>query len=164
MSTESDSTSELRDAYVAAWNAHDAHACGALFTDDGVREWEVKPLAGVSRFKGRVAVVESIQELMTAVPDIHVELHNVWEIPGGAVVEWRVRGTHQADWDIWTAQGEAVNFPGISVYRIHDGRFAEERMYFDTGLMTANWRPPAIMRALTSLAKHRVQRRQARAA
>jgi hypothetical protein len=163
MSTESDSTSELGNAYVAAWNAHDAHACGALFTDDGVREWQVKPLAGVSRFKGRVAVVEGIQEFMTAIPDVHVELHNVWEIPGGLVVEWRVLGTHQADWDVWTAQGDAGSFSGISVCRIQDDRVADERMCFDARLMAANWRPPAIMPALTSLAKRRAQRREARA-
>ena len=33
------------EAYGAAWNAHDAGACGALFTEDGVREWMVKPVS-----------------------------------------------------------------------------------------------------------------------
>jgi len=33
-----------------------------------------------------------------------------------------VGGTHQADWDVWSAQGEVVNFTGISVYRVQDVR------------------------------------------
>ncbi len=144
MSTRVASALGAVEAYGAAWNAHDAGACGALFTDDGVREWMVKPVSPnvPSRYEGRAAVVEGIQGFMTALPDLRVEMGNTWEIPGGAILEWRVEGTHQADWDMWNAQGEAVSFPGVSIYRVQDGRFGEERMYWDTALMVANWRPP----------------------
>lgn len=141
MTTSAMTALQVLEAYGAAWNRRDAEACGALFTDDGVREWMVKPVTGTARFAGREAVTAGIGAFMTIVPDITVEMGRMWEIPGGAVLEWRVVGTHGADWDVWTAQGEPVEFPGVSVYRIKDGRIAEERMYWDTGLMTAAWRP-----------------------
>ena len=143
MSTATMSNLQVAEAYGAAWNRHDPEACGALFTDGGVREWMVKPLTGTARFEGRAAVTEGIRAFMTVLPDITVELGRMWEIPGGAVLEWRVVGTHRADWAVWTAQDEPVVFPGVSIFMIDGGRITEERMYWDTGLMTAEWRPPA---------------------
>ncbi|MCU0306420.1 MAG: ester cyclase [Thermoleophilia bacterium] len=109
-----------------------------------MREWMVKPLSPVipARYEGRAAVVEGIAGFMGALPDIRVEGGDAWEIEGGAVLEWRVTGTHTADWDGWDAQGEAVDFPGCSVYRIEDGMIRRERMYWDTAQMVAGWRPP----------------------
>jgi ketosteroid isomerase-like protein len=135
---------EVVRAYAAAWNVPDADACGALFTDDGVREWMVRPLSPniPARYEGRASVTEGIRGFMVALPDIRVDMLNTWEVPGGAVGEWRVTGTHTVDWDLWDAQGEAVQFTGTSIYRIRDGRIAEERLHFDTGLMSANWKPP----------------------
>lgn len=67
MSTTMRGALEVVAAYGAAWNAHDAEACGACFTDDGVREWMVKPVSPPSRFEGRAALVEGIRGFMAVV-------------------------------------------------------------------------------------------------
>lgn len=135
---------EVIEACVAAWNVPDADACGALFTDEGVREWMVRPFSPniTARYEVRPAVIDGIRGFMDALPDIRVDMLHLWQVPEGAIGEWRVTGTHTVDWDLWDAQGEAVQFTGTSIYRIQDGRIAEERMHFDTGLMSANWKPP----------------------
>lgn len=86
---------DVIEAYGVAWNVPDADACGALFTDDGVREWMVKPLAPTipARYEGRASVIEGIRGFVTALPDIRVDMLNLWEVPGGGVLEWRGRST-----------------------------------------------------------------------
>jgi steroid delta-isomerase-like uncharacterized protein len=136
----------LVDEYVEAWNAHDPARCARCFTEDAVREYKVLPLpltGGVARFEGSVAVEESIRVFMDAVPDIEVTALGRSEAEAHVVLEWHVKGTHTGDWAGWTAQGEAVDFPGVSIYQFEGGLFREERMYFDNNLMAANWKPPA---------------------
>jgi len=134
------------DEYREAWNAHDAARCAKLFTEDGVREFKVLPLAltgNKARFAGHAEIEEGIRVFIEAVPDLTVEALSWSEGDRHVVLEWRVKGTHTGNWGGWTGQGEAVDFPGVSIYEIDGELIREERMYFDNNLMAANWTPPS---------------------
>ena len=128
-------------AYMAAWNAMDAPGCAACFAEEGVREGRImaaatRPGHRFPRFVGRAAIEERIAGFMVAVPDLAVEVVRVGEGPEDtAWVEWRLTGTHKADWGGWAARGERVDVPAVSVYRVHDGLIAEELEYIDPAVM-----------------------------
>jgi steroid delta-isomerase-like uncharacterized protein len=128
-------------AYMAAWNAHDAAGCAGCFAEDGVREGRImaqatSPGHRFPRFVGRRAIEERIAGYMAAVPDLAVEIVRVGEGPEGtAWLEWRLTGTHRADWGRWVAAGERVDVPAVSVYRVREGLIDEELEYIDPAVM-----------------------------
>jgi steroid delta-isomerase-like uncharacterized protein len=136
-----ESAREVPLRYMAAWNAHDPDACAACFAEDGVREGRIlaqatAPGQRLPRFVGRAAIRERIAGYMRAVPDLAVEVLRVGEGPPGTVwLEWRLTGTHRADWGRWVARGERVDVPAVSIYRVADGLIEEESEYIDPALM-----------------------------
>jgi len=128
-------------AYMAAWNRLDASACADCFAEDGVREGRIlaRATAGGARFPrfvGRAAIRDRIAGFMEAVPDLSVEVLRVGEGPADtAWLEWRLTGTHRRDWGAWIANGERVDVPAVSVYRVRDGLIAEEAEYIDPAVM-----------------------------
>jgi predicted ester cyclase len=136
---------EVIDSYVGAWRERDPEKIAAHFADDGVRRWEmvVPPvIGGPNRFKGPRAIAEPIRSLIAAIPDITTEIPSLVETDGGAVLEFVHAGTHQGDWNKWTAQGEHVEFSGVCVYQVADDKISEECIYFDPDLLVREWVPP----------------------
>ena len=135
------SARETAEAYMAAWNRLDAAACAACFAEDGVREGRIlaRATAGGARFPrfvGRRAIEERIAGFMAAVPDLKVDVLRVGEGPEDtAWLEWRLTGTHRADWGAWVARGERVEVPAVSIYRVRDGLIVEEAEYIDPAVM-----------------------------
>ena len=135
------SARETAEAYIAAWNQLDAAACAAYFAEDGVREGRILARATADgarfpRFVGRRAIEERIAGFMAAVPDLKVDVLRVGEGPEDtAWLEWRLTGTHRADWGAWLARGERVDVPAVSIYRVRDGLILEEAEYIDPAVM-----------------------------
>ena len=78
---------------------------------------------------------------MVAVPDLRVDVLRVGEgPPDTAWLEWRLTGTHRADWGAWVARDERVDVPAVSIYRVAAGLIAEEAEYIDPAVMMT---PPA---------------------
>ncbi len=116
----------LLTAYERGWNAHDPDVCAGCFTPDAVRESLLRdaPAATV----GRDAIREGIALVMEALPDLAVEVlaagyasdRRLW-------TEWRVRGTPAA-----AQGGEVLEVLGVSVFRLSNAGFVEERLYWDS--------------------------------
>jgi steroid delta-isomerase-like uncharacterized protein len=121
-------------ALADAWNARDAAAVAALFTEDGVRHQFAVP---EGRFEGRDAVTEAAGTIMHAVPDCRLEIVSATEAADVAVVEWLFSGTLQNDIPGLPANGGAVRLPGVSVCRMQGDRIREERVYWDTATLMA---------------------------
>ncbi len=139
------SNTEIVRSYISAWNAHDPEAAAEHFADDGVRHWRVvmNPLiGGPTRFEGHEEIAGGVKAFMDAVPDLVVDTPVLVETDDGAILEWVVRATHTGAWGGWAAQGEDVELPGVSIYRVVDGKIVEERMHFDVDMMARNWTPP----------------------
>jgi steroid delta-isomerase-like uncharacterized protein len=139
------SNTDIVRSYADAWNAHDAERVAGHFTADGVRRWQVvmNPLiGGPTAFQGTKEIASGVATFMEALPDLVVTAETAVETDEGAILEWRVRGTHTGAWGGWVGQGESVDLPGVSVYRMDGGKIVEERMYFDPDMMARNWTPP----------------------
>jgi steroid delta-isomerase-like uncharacterized protein len=121
---------EVVDAYMAAWNAHDAEAAAALLADDVVY---LDVTVGEPQ-KGRAAARDNVIKLfMTAAPDL------TWKMTGapvesadGIAFEWTFAGTNTGDWGPETpATGKAFSFDGVTFMRIKDGKIVYQGDYYD---------------------------------
>ena len=124
-----DSAKAIVEAYVAAWNAHDAAKAASYFADDVVYyDASVgKPAQGMAEAK----VV--IDGFLTAAPDA------AWTIKGAPVgegdrvsFEWEFTGTNTGDWHDGTkATGKKFAFTGASMFSVKNGKIATQSDYYD---------------------------------
>ena len=118
------------DAWLAAWNAHDAQRLGALMADDVV--WFDAGFAGVQR--GRDAALErGVGVFLRGVPDLR------WELRGEPIVghdaiawEWTFTGTHTGTWGSVPATRQRLQLKGVSLMRLRGGRVVEFASYYDS--------------------------------
>lgn len=133
----------LLTRYQRGWNLHDHQGCAECFVPDAVREFRVTWPCGdrdqeetPRLLSGREAIARDIGTLMRAVPDLSVEVvaagygsdRRLW-------TEWRLRGTHATDWGRWRARGRRIEVLGVSVFRLSNEGFMEERLYWDSAFV-----------------------------
>jgi len=118
------------DAYVAAWNEHDAAKAAAFFADDG----EYYDASVGTPVKGRAeAQAKVIQAFITAAPDC------VWTREGEAILgtdavafQWTFGGTNTGPWSDGTAAtGKPFKFSGATLMRFKDGKIVWQGDYYD---------------------------------
>lgn len=84
--------------------------------------------------RGRTAIAAFLQMFLgEAFPDGAYELHNVITDQRCAMAEWTFRGTNTGPAMGDPPTGRLVEFSGVSVYEVQDGRFRRARIYYDTG-------------------------------
>ncbi len=108
---------------IAGWEALDADAVAACFTEDGV--WHNMPYPPVSgRDKVRAAVAGFVGGMKSA----EFRVHHQGEISPGVVVNERN--------DIFqTKDGKTLDFPVMGVFELEGGLIRVWRDYFDSALM-----------------------------
>ena len=120
----------LVDAYMAAWNAHNAARAAGYMTDD-VEYYDASTPAPQ---KGRANAQKNvIQAFMTAAPDCR------WTRTGAPVVDhngiafqWTFEGTNTGPWSDGTkATGKHFSFNGLTLVRIKGGKIAYQGDYYD---------------------------------
>jgi len=120
----------LIDAYMAAWNAHDA-AKAAGYMGDDVEYYDASTPAAQ---KGRANAQKNvIQAFMTAAPDCR------WTRTGTPVVDkngiafqWTFEGTNTGPWSDGTqATGKHFSFNGLTLVRVKGGKIAYQGDYYD---------------------------------
>ena len=115
----------LLTLYERSWNAGDPDACAGCFAEDGVREARVRDARLAA---GRDAIRDEIAAAMEALPDLQVAILAVGYASDRRLwTEWRVEGTRVA-----AAGGGRVAAVGVSVFRISNAGFREERLYWDS--------------------------------
>jgi hypothetical protein len=100
--------------------------CARCFAEDGVRETRLRHARAVA--VGREAVRDDIALVMEGLPDLAVEVlaagyasdRRLW-------AEWQATGTRVAG-----AGGGRVTVVGVSVFRLSNAGFREERLYWDS--------------------------------
>ena len=131
MSVETTTSREVIESYVTAWRERDPGKIAAHFADDGVRRWEIVvpiPIGGPNRFQGPEEIAGPIRSLLTAIPDLELEIRQLVETDQGGLLEWVHTGTHTGAWNKLAPQGEHVEFSGVAVYEISEGKITEERL------------------------------------
>jgi hypothetical protein len=132
---------ELLVTYERAWNSHDADACAACFALHGVRELRMLlPCASLGRrdplLCGREEIAEHIGSVLDAVPDMAVEvLGAAYSSDRRLWTEWRATGTVVDDLDRRRDGGRPIEVLGVSVFRLSNDGFTEERVYWDSALV-----------------------------
>jgi steroid delta-isomerase-like uncharacterized protein len=117
-------------AYLDAWNAHDAAAVTSFMADDVVYQ----DFALGERFEGVAAVHAFIQGMQTNFSsDYRFEPGSVVGDGEGYALEWTMIGTNdRADSDRGLpVTGRSYRVPGVSVGRMRDGRIVENRDYWN---------------------------------
>jgi steroid delta-isomerase-like uncharacterized protein len=118
------------EAWLAAWNAHDAPTLATMMSDDVV--YFDAGFAGLQR--GRDAAMDrGVWVFMRGVPDLH------WELRGEPIVghdsiawEWTFTGTHTGTWGSVPATRQRLQLKGVSLMRLRDGRISEVASYYDS--------------------------------
>ena len=108
------------DRLVRATNQHDLESITNCFSEDYRNETPAHPARG---FQGRAQVRRNWEQILAAVPDIHVEVlrsaveaDTVWS-------EWEMRGTRRDGKPHWTR--------GVIVFGVTDGAIRWARFYLE---------------------------------
>lgn len=118
------------DAYLAAWNKHDAAAAAAILADN-VEYYDAS--VGEAQ-KGRDAArTNVIEAFLNAVPDAKWERVGEPVVQGEAVAfEWVFSGTNTGDWSDGTkATGKTFAIHGLSIFRLSADKIAYQGDYYD---------------------------------
>jgi len=110
----------IGDAWAAAWSSGDVDQVAAVFAPDGI--YEDVPSETIS--KGSAEVMAWAQGYFDAFTEVAQSVVSWNTIPGGAVAEWLVEGTHRET-------GNVVSFRGVSIFALADGKIQRETAYYD---------------------------------
>jgi steroid delta-isomerase-like uncharacterized protein len=126
-------TLRINDATYAAWNAHDADAVAAVFSEDAVLR---EAGSGVEHV-GRAAIRERAQALLTAFPDFRLE-KIVLVIDGPRHADrWLMTGTHRGELFGIPPGGREVRLYGSTFTTLGDDGLVVEDVHFTDGAALA---------------------------
>jgi len=118
----------LVEEHVRLENAHDLEGVLGTFGDQA--SYDDKPWD--DRRRGLEAVQAYYEELLAAMPDLHIEIVNQHVAEEAMVLEVVISGTHLGLWRGVPATGRHLRFPLCGVYTFDRGdRIAGERIYYD---------------------------------
>jgi steroid delta-isomerase-like uncharacterized protein len=84
------------------------------------------------QFTGRDGIREHYDELLTAFPDLGIEVHDRHVTDRFVILEVTVSGTHLGDWRALPAMGRRMESRVCALYSFDDaGMLALERTYYD---------------------------------
>jgi steroid delta-isomerase-like uncharacterized protein len=122
---------EFIDRYNAAWNGHDVDAIVDLHTENSVFENHTTGDVNV----GKEAIGNAIRGIFTVFPDLMFETRRQYIRDDLVVQEWTARGTHlgkmmRAGLEV-EPTGRTVEYRGMDVIPIEDGKVARKDVYSD---------------------------------
>jgi len=114
------------------WNCGALHVVDEVIATDYVGHIPVMPgpVQGADAFKAMIVAYR------TAYPDVHLTVDDLLADGDKVVARWTTRGTNTGNLMGMPATGKQIELPGISVFRIVNGKVAEEWEGFDSlGMM-----------------------------
>jgi steroid delta-isomerase-like uncharacterized protein len=118
------------EEHVRRENAHDLPG---IMTTFGERAWYDDEPWG-ERHEGRDAVRRYYEDLLVALPDLHIHVVRRLADEDGIALEVRISGTHLGFWRGLPPTGRRVEFPLCGLYTFdEEGKLAGERIYYDRG-------------------------------
>jgi steroid delta-isomerase-like uncharacterized protein len=120
----------LVEEHVRRENAHDLPGIMATFGQRA--RYDDEPWS--EHHEGRDAVQGYYEDLLTSLPDLHIDITHCMAAEDGVALEVRISGTHLGSWRGLPPTGRPVTFPLCGIYTFDDeGRLAGERIYYDRG-------------------------------
>ena len=125
----------IRELYAAAeGQGMDITKFVSLFSDDGY----MLDMASGTKFRGK-AIGDSIASLVSAFPDVHRELLDLYVAENVVVVEIAIRGTHQGELSLASGTlaptGKVIDVPGCDVYHLEGGKIMTFHCYHQASRM-----------------------------
>ncbi len=122
----------LVEEHVRHENAHDLE--GVIQTFGEMARYDDEPWD--QHYKGREGVRAFYEQLMSALPDLQIEVIRRHVAHEAIILEVVIRGTHRSGWRGLPATGRKVEFPLCGLYTFDsDDRLAGERIYYDRGVV-----------------------------
>ena len=158
----SSSTLDRRSAWIAIVeqhirleNTHDLD--GVLGTFGDIARYDDEPWG--EHYDGRNGVRQFYEQLMTALPDLQIEVQHRHVAEDTVIVEVMIRGTQLGGWRGLPATGRRVEFPLCGVYTFDaNDRLAGEKIYYDRGTVLRQLgvfhEPPSLVGQICILATH----------
>jgi steroid delta-isomerase-like uncharacterized protein len=120
----------LVEQHIRLENQHDLEGVLRTFGDSARYDDE----AWGEHYQGRNGVRSFYEQLMSALPDLEIEVQRRHVTEDAVLVEVMIRGTHLGGWRGLPATGRRIEFPLCGVYTFDsDDRLAGEKIYYDRG-------------------------------
>ena len=120
----------LVEEHVRRENTHDLPGIMATF---GAGAWYDDEPWG-EHHEGRDAVHGYYADLLTSLPDLHIDVTHCLAAEEGVALEVRISGTHLGAWRGLPPTGRRVSFPLCGLFTFDaGGKLAGERIYYDRG-------------------------------
>jgi steroid delta-isomerase-like uncharacterized protein len=118
-----DSTTDLAHRYLdAAWNRMDSDVIDQLAKADLHVYYPLMPEATTDRESFK----RTLQVIRAGMPDLHFDLKHVATDGNTVVISWQASGEHSGDMLGFAPTGRTVQWTGLSVVEVSDGRVAKE--------------------------------------
>jgi len=122
----------LVEEHIRCENQHDLEGVLATFGNDA--RYDDEPWG--DHRSGRDGVRSYYSELLSALPDLEIDVKRRHVASDSVVVEVIIRGTHLGPWRGLPATGRRLEFPLCGVYTFTaDDQLAGERIYYDRGVV-----------------------------
>ena len=108
------------DRIVSAWNDDDAALLDDLVADDYVLHASEGPDMRLQDLK------DDIRDVRTMIPDLHHTVDDVVAQGDAVAYRWTMRGRHTGALPDVPPSGNAIDYRGITILHIRDGRIHEE--------------------------------------
>jgi steroid delta-isomerase-like uncharacterized protein len=119
---------DMVEAHVRHENRHDLAGIMGTFGSDA--EYADAPWG--ERHQGRPAVEQYYRDLLTALPDLRIEIRDRHVTGDAVVLEVVISGTQTGPWRGLPATGRPVRFPLCGIFRFApNGQLASETIYYD---------------------------------
>lgn len=113
---------EMMKTAFAAMGRKDLDACVAVLTPDFIIN-----LAGMSyQMRGRGAWRKNAEMMFSAFPDVRIQVEDMFATDDKVAVRVRFTGTHTGPFMGKEATGKSIDYQSNELYRIADGKIAEE--------------------------------------
>jgi steroid delta-isomerase-like uncharacterized protein len=84
---------------------------------------------------GAAAVRDLLQSLMRALPDLHASIDTLRHTDDAVIVEARITGTHEGEWQGIAPTGRRVELPGAAIFEFDEDRLVCEKVFMDTAVV-----------------------------
>jgi len=106
----------------------------SMFSEEGYM-WD---MASGMKFRGK-AIGDSIAGLVSAFPDVHRELFNIYVAQNVVIVELAIRGTHKGDLALASGTlaptGKMIDVPSCDVFHLDSGKIISFHCYNEASVM-----------------------------
>lgn len=107
------------------WHQGDLERIGHFFAPDFLRHDPGREIRGAEENR------QFIQRFRTGFPDAHFTVLDQIAEGDKVVIRYRFQGTHLGVFNGMMPTGKSVTYSGILIYRVADGRIAEQWTEFD---------------------------------